>query len=156
MVNTIDKSEQYQQLAKQAQSLIGSERDLVANMANLSALLFHNLEDVNWAGFYIYKDENLVLGPFQGKPACIRISLGNGVCGTAALQRTTQIVSDVNQYEGHITCDSASRSEIVLPILSGRRLIGVLDIDSPSLSRFCSIDGLGLQNIVDILQLSID
>lgn len=156
MVNTIDKSEQYQQLAKQAQSLIGSERDLIANMANISALLFHNLEDVNWAGFYLFKDEDLVLGPFQGKPACIRISLGKGVCGTAAFQRTTQIVPDVLQFEGHIACDKDSRSEIVIPILSGRRLIGVLDIDSPSLSRFCSIDGLGLQNIVDILQLSID
>lgn len=156
MVNTIDKSEQYQQLAKQAQSLIGSERDLIANMANLSALLFHNLDDVNWAGFYLYKDEELVLGPFQGKPACLRISLGKGVCGTAALQRTTQIVPDVHQYDGHIFCDTNSLSEIVLPVLSARRLIGVLDIDSPSLSRFCSIDGLGLQNIVDILQLSID
>lgn len=156
MVNTIDKSEQYQQLAKQAQSLIGSERDMVANMANLSALLFQNLEDVNWAGFYILRDEELVLGPFQGQPACIRIPLGKGVCGTAALQRTTQIVPDVHQFDGHIACNSDSRSEIVLPVLSGRRLIGVLDIDSPSLSRFCSIDGLGLQNIVDILQLSID
>lgn len=156
MVNTIDKSEQYQQLAKQAQSLIGSERDMVANMANLSALLFQNLEDVNWAGFYILRDEELVLGPFQGQPACIRIPLGKGVCGTAALQRTTQIVPDVHQFDGHIACNSDSRSEIVLPVLSGRRLIGVLDIDSPSSSRFCSIDGLGLQNIVDILQLSID
>ncbi len=156
MANTIDKTEQYQQLAKQTDSLIGSEKDLIANMANVSSLLFNNLEDVNWAGFYLYKDEELVLGPFQGKPACNRIALGKGVCGTAALQRTTQIVSDVHQFDGHIACDSDSKSEIVIPVLSGRRLIGVLDIDSPSLSRFCSIDGLGLQNIVDILQLSID
>lgn len=156
MANTIDKTEQYQQLAKQTDSLIGSEKDLIANMANVSSLLFNNLEDVNWAGFYLYKDEELVLGPFQGKPACNRIALGKGVCGTAALQRTTQIVPDVHQFDGHIACDSDSKSEIVIPVLSGRRLIGVLDIDSPSLSRFCSIDGLGLQNIVDILQLSID
>ncbi|MBU2876293.1 GAF domain-containing protein [Aliiglaciecola lipolytica] len=151
----MEKTDFYQSLAKQAQALIGDERNLIANLANLSALLFMSLEDINWAGFYLFEDDELVLGPFQGKPACIRIPMGVGVCGTAAMNRTTQIITDVHQFEGHIACDAASNSEIVIPILSGRRLVGVLDIDSPSLARFDSVDGLGLQQIVDILQETI-
>ncbi|MFA3790293.1 GAF domain-containing protein [Aliiglaciecola sp. SL4] len=150
-----EKAEFYQSLAKQAEALIEDERNLIANLANLSALIFMSLEDINWAGFYLVDGEELVLGPFQGKPACIRIPMGAGVCGNAAKNRTTQIVSDVHQFEGHIACDAASNSEIVIPILSGRRLIGVLDIDSPSIARFDSIDGLGLQKMVDLLQETI-
>lgn len=150
-----NKQEFYERLLKQAEALIDGEKDVIANMANISALLFMEMEDVNWAGFYLFKDEQLVLGPFQGKPACIRIPLGEGVCGTAALNRTTQIITDVHQFEGHIACDAASNSEIVVPVLSARRLIGVLDIDSPSIGRFDSIDGLGLQSIVDALQVTM-
>ncbi|GAC14818.1 GAF domain-containing protein [Aliiglaciecola lipolytica] len=150
-----EKTDFYHSLTKQAQALIGDERNLVANLANLSALLFMSLDDVNWVGFYLVDENELVLGPFQGKPACIRIPIGKGVCGTAALNRTTQIVADVHQFEGHIACDAASQSEIVIPILSGRRLIGVLDIDSPIVERFDSVDGLGLQQIVDVLQETI-
>lgn len=152
----VDKKALYQSLTKQADALIGTEKNLIANLANLSALLNMSLDDINWVGFYLLEDEELVLGPFQGKPACIRIPVGKGVCGTAALNRTTQIVTDVHQFEGHIACDAASNSEIVIPILSGRRLVGVLDIDSPSVGRFDSIDGLGLQQIVDTLQKTLD
>ncbi|GAB2675747.1 GAF domain-containing protein [Aliiglaciecola aliphaticivorans] len=155
MTTDQEKADFYQSLAKQAQALIEDERNLIANLANLSALMFMSLEDINWAGFYLVDGDELVLGPFQGKPACIRIPMGAGVCGSAAAHRTTQIVTDVHQFEGHIACDAASNSEIVIPILSGRRLIGVLDIDSPSLARFDSIDGLGLQKIVDLLQETI-
>lgn len=150
-----NKNEFYQSLAKQAEALVGDESNVIANMANLSALLFMSLEDINWAGFYLRDEEQLVLGPFQGKPACIRIPIGKGVCGTAALNRTTQIVSDVHQFEGHIACDAASNSEIVIPIMSGRRLVGVLDIDSPRFNRFDAADGMGLQQVVDTLQKSL-
>ena len=115
-----------------------------------------SLEDINWVGFYLVDGEQLVLGPFQGNPACIRIPIGKGVCGTAAANRTTQIVTDVHQFEGHIACDAASNSEIVIPVMSGRRLVGVLDVDSPSLERFDSIDGLGLGQIVDLLQKTLN
>ncbi len=146
----------YASLAKQAEALIGNERNLIANLANLSALLNMSLEDINWVGFYLVDGEQLVLGPFQGNPACIRIPIGKGVCGTAAANRTTQIVTDVHQFEGHIACDAASNSEIVIPVMSGRRLVGVLDVDSPSLERFDSIDGLGLGQIVDLLQKTLN
>ncbi|GAA0851982.1 GAF domain-containing protein [Aliiglaciecola litoralis] len=151
-----DKKAFYQSLTKQASALIGSETNLIANLANLSALLNMSLDDINWVGFYLVEDDELVLGPFQGKPACIRIPIGKGVCGTAAFQRTTQIVADVHDFEGHIACDAASNSEIVIPVLSGRRLVGVLDIDSPSIGRFDAADGLGLQLIVDTLQKTLD
>lgn len=146
----------YASLAKQAEALIGNERNLIANLANLSALLNMSLEDINWVGFYLVDGEQLVLGPFQGNPACIRIPIGKGVCGTAAANRTTQIVTDVHQFEGHIACDAASNSEIVIPVMSARRLVGVLDVDSPSLERFDSIDGLGLGQIVDLLQKTLN
>ncbi|QJR82941.1 GAF domain-containing protein [Alteromonas pelagimontana] len=120
-------------------------------MANISALLFNQMEDVNWAGFYLYKDEQLVLGPFQGQPACIRIPIGKGVCGTAAATRQTQVVQDVHRFEGHIACDAASNSEIVIPLVIDGTLIGVLDIDSPHKGRFDEEDKIGLTAIAEAL-----
>lgn len=122
--------EQYQRLTKQAVALIESEPDFIANLANLSSLLFMELEDLNWAGFYLTKGDELVLGPFQGKPACVRIPMGRGVCGTAAKTNTTQRVYDVHEFEGHIACDVASNSEIVIPFSINGKVAGVLDIDS--------------------------
>jgi len=140
----------YSNLAEQARSLIEGERDFIANAANLSALLYHSLPDVNWAGFYLLKESELVLGPFQGKPACIRIALGKGVCGTAAERRQTVVVSNVHEFPGHIACDSASMSEIVVPLLKQNQLLGVLDIDSPSVGRFGDDDAEGLNKVVEI------
>ncbi len=141
----------YSQLTAQARSLVEGERDMIANMANISALLFNQMDDVNWAGFYLYKEDQLVLGPFQGQPACIRIPMGKGVCGTAAATNTVQRIEDVHQFEGHIACDAASNSEIVIPIVVNNQLIGVLDIDSPNLSRFTAEDEAGLCEIVGVL-----
>lgn len=141
----------YPQLLEQAKSLIAGEPDLIANLANISALLYHNLHDVNWAGFYLYKDDQLVLGPFQGLPACIRIPMGKGVCGTAAASDTIQRIDDVHQFAGHIACDAASNSEIVIPITVNGTLLGVLDIDSPLLARFSADDEAGLVAIVNAL-----
>src|SRR6185436_15086372 len=140
----------YSNLAEQARSLIEGERDFIANAANLSALLYHSLPDVNWAGFYLLKERELVLGPFQGKPACIRIALGKGVCGTAAERRQTVVVSNVHEFPGHIACDSASMSEIVVPLIKQNQLLGVLDIDSPSVGRFADEDAEGLNKVVEI------
>ncbi|EPE2669217.1 GAF domain-containing protein [Vibrio parahaemolyticus] len=136
--------EQYQRLTKQAVALIESEPDFIANLANLSSLLFMELEDLNWAGFYLTKGDELVLGPFQGKPACVRIPMGRGVCGTAAKTNTTQRVYDVHEFEGHIACDAASNSEIVIPFSINGKVAGVLDIDSPSIGRFNETDEEGL------------
>ncbi|AUI86168.1 Free methionine-(R)-sulfoxide reductase [Vibrio azureus] len=136
--------EQYQRLTKQACALIESEPDFIANLANLSSLLFLELESLNWAGFYLKKGNELVLGPFQGKPACVRIPIGKGVCGVAAERKTIQRVYDVHQFEGHIACDAASQSEIVIPFFIGGELAGVLDIDSPNIGRFNEIDEQGL------------
>ncbi|MBT1449701.1 GAF domain-containing protein [Glaciecola sp. XM2] len=143
-----DKQALYHTLVQQAGSIIHGEKDLIANMANLSALLFNQLANVNWAGFYLYKEGELVLGPFQGQVACIRIAMGKGVCGTAALSRTTQRVDDVHDFAGHIACDAASNSEIVIPIVINDELIGVLDIDSPIFSRFDEDDQKGLEQLV--------
>ena len=126
-----DKHEQYEQLLAQARGLMQGERDRVANAANLSALVFHALPDLNWVGFYFYDGTELVVGPFQGQPACVRIALGRGVCGTAAATRQTQRVADVEAFPGHIPCDSASRSELVVPLYRGDQLVGVFDLDSP-------------------------
>lgn len=145
------KQQQYSQLISQAKSLVSGEQDLIANMANISALLFNGLEDVNWAGFYLYKDEQLVLGPFQGQPACIRIPMGKGVCGTSASTQTVQRIDDVHGFDGHIACDAASNSEIVVPIVVNNALIGVLDIDSPNHARFTQDDEDGLVEIANIL-----
>ena len=145
----------FPQLLVQAKSLIAGEPDLIANLANLSALLYHNLEEVNWAGFYLFKDEQLVLGPFQGQPACIRIPMGKGVCGTAAQSNTIQRIADVHQFDGHIACDAASNSEIVIPFSLNGSLIGVLDIDSPKLARFSQQDEQGLVAIIDALVMEL-
>jgi L-methionine (R)-S-oxide reductase len=144
----------YQNICEQLQELLGDERDFVANAANTSALLFQQLPDVNWVGFYIAEDRELVLGPFQGKPACVRIPFGQGVCGTAAAQRKTIVVPDVNAFPGHIFCDLASQSEIVVPLLNWGKLAGVLDIDSASLNRFDDEDKEGVESIVAVFLAS--
>ena len=149
------KSELYANLAAQLRSLLAGEADFIANAANLSSLLYHTLPDVNWAGFYLSKGDELVLGPFQGKPACVRIQIGKGVCGTAAEQRQTILVDNVNDFPGHIACDSASNSEIVVPLVKHERLLGVLDLDSPSFGRFDEEDARGLNELAEILIDSI-
>ena len=141
----------YDQLGAQLSSLLAGERDLVANAANFSSLLFYSLPDLNWAGFYFAKDGDLVLGPFQGQPACVRIKIGQGVCGTAAAKCETVIVPNVHEFPGHIACDSASNSEIVVPLLKGSKLIAVLDLDSPLIGRFDTLDGDGLEKLTRIL-----
>jgi GAF domain-containing protein len=141
----------YRELARDLAALLAGERDLIANAANFSSLVYHSLPDLNWAGFYFEKDGELVLGPFQGQPACVRIALGRGVCGTAAAKCATTIVPNVHEFPGHIACDSASNSEIVIPLLEGQQLIGVLDLDSPKLSRFDEEDAAGLEVLVKIL-----
>lgn len=140
-----DKRALYAALLQQAKALFQGEHDAIANAANLSALLWHGLPDLNWAGIYRFDGHELLLGPFQGKPACIRISMGKGVCGTAAMKRQTIIVPDVHQFDGHIACDSASNSEIVVPLILGNTLHGVLDLDSPSFNRFDDDDRQGLE-----------
>lgn len=150
------KPELYSNLAAQLRSLLEGERDFIANAANFSALLYHSLPDLNWAGFYMQKDGELVLGPFQGRPACVRIAIGKGVCGTAAEQRQTVLVDNVHEFPGHITCDSASNSEIVVPMIKHDRLVGVLDLDSPSLARFDDEDARGLNELVAIFMESFD
>jgi GAF domain-containing protein len=139
------KPDQYRQFGQQLAALIGDERDFVANMANMAALIFHQLPDLNWAGFYLMRGGELVLGPFQGKPACIRIPLGRGVCGTAAATRVTQLVPDVHAFPGHIACDADSRSEIVVPLIRDGVVIGVLDLDSPKPGRFDEDDRAGME-----------
>ncbi|MCM3906328.1 MAG: GAF domain-containing protein, partial [Pyrinomonadaceae bacterium] len=131
MSDPATKRELYSNLRSQLRGLFADERDLIANAANLSSLLYHSIPDLNWAGFYFHKNDELVLGPFQGQPACVRIAIGKGVCGTAAKQRHTIIVANVHDFPGHIACDSASNSEIVVPIIKDDKLIGVLDLDSP-------------------------
>jgi GAF domain-containing protein len=145
------KADLYRELAGQLSSLLAGERDLIANAANFSSLIFQSLPDLNWAGFYFAKDGELVLGPFQGKPACVRIKLGQGVCGAGAAKCETVIVPNVHEFPGHIACDSASNSEIVVPLLKDSRLIGVLDLDSPLIGRFDSADREGLENLSRIL-----
>ncbi len=145
----------YAQLETFAKSLTHNETDMIANLSIISSLLFDQMQDVNWAGFYLFKDEQLVLGPFQGKPACIRIPLGKGVCGTAAQTLKPVLVKDVHEFEGHITCDAASNSEIVLPIVVGGKLVGVLDIDSPTVGRFEQADVEGLLPIANLVQTLI-
>ncbi len=137
----------YHELALQARGLFTDERDWLANAANLSSLIFGGLDDLNWAGFYFVKDGQLVLGPFQGKPACVRIEMGKGVCGTAAATRETQMVRDVHDFPGHIACDVASNSEVVVPLIKGGTVIGVLDIDSPRVGRFDDEDRKGLETL---------
>ena len=149
------KTEQYAELAAQARGLFAGERDRTANAANLSSLVFHALPDVNWVGFYFHDGAELVVGPFQGRPACVRIALGKGVCGTAALLGLTQRVADVEDFPGHIPCDSASRSELVVPLFDGNRLVGVFDLDSPITHRFDADDQAGVETIAGIFLESI-
>ncbi|MDY7561338.1 GAF domain-containing protein [Pseudomonas sp. 10B1] len=140
----------YTLLTAQLESLLANERDFIANAAQFSAFLFSQLDDLNWAGFYLARDEELVLGPFQGQIACVRIPFGRGVCGTAAASRNTQRVRDVNEFDGHIACDSASASELVVPLIKDGRLIGVLDLDSPNIGRFSEVDQAGIEQLVAI------
>ena len=149
------KRELYDQLAAQLSSLLAGERDLVANAANFSSLVFHSVPDLNWVGFYFAKDGELVLGPFQGQTACVRIKIGQGVCGAGAARCDTVIVPNVHEFPGHIACDSASSSEIVVPLMKEGRMIGVLDLDSPKLSRFDREDAAGLEELVKILLSSV-
>ena len=144
------KADQYAALAEQAGALLHGETDAIANAANLSALVYHALPELNWVGFYFFDGVELVVGPFQGLPACVRIPLHKGVCGAAASSRQTQRVDDVHAFPGHIACDSASRSELVVPLYKGDRLVGVFDLDSPALARFDLIDQQGLETIARI------
>jgi GAF domain-containing protein len=155
-LDTSSKPTFYADLASSLTGLLGDERDWVANAANTAALIYTSLPDLNWAGFYMLKGGELVLGPFQGLPACIRIAIGRGVCGTAAATRTTQLVTDVHAFPGHIACDAASQSELVVPLLKDGRLIGVLDLDSPSLARFDADDAAGIEQLAAIFVTASD
>ena len=151
-----DKAANYRQLQAEVAAILEGERDFIANSANCAALLFQSLPDLNWAGFYYLKGADLVLGPFQGKPACVRIGPGRGVCGAAAARREALIVPNVHKFAGHIACDSESNSEIVVPLLNDDRLLGVLDLDSPLLNRFDEIDAQSLQSIAAMLLAASD
>lgn len=146
----------YRLLAAQLESLLADERDFIANAAQFSAFLYTQLDDLNWAGFYLNRNEELVLGPFQGQIACVRIPFGKGVCGTAAQSRETQRVHDVHEFPGHIACDSASNSEVVVPLIKDGKLIGVLDLDSPSVGRFSGEDQAGIERLAAIFLESTD
>ena len=145
-----DKSRLYDELAPQLAALIEGEADLVANSANMAALIYHGLPELNWAGFYFARQQELVLGPFQGKPACVRIRLGEGVCGTAAARGAAIVVPDVHEFPGHIACDPESRSELVVPLIENTRVLGVLDLDSPVAGRFDEDDRAGCERLVSI------
>ena len=147
-----DKTEFYRELAAQLTGLLQGERDRIANAANMSALLFQWLPNVNWAGFYFLAKgrEELIVGPFQGKPACVRIAVGRGVCGTAVAERRSVLVPDVHAFPGHIACDAASRSELVVPLIRNGEIEGVLDLDSPDLARFDAEDQAGIEALVRI------
>jgi GAF domain-containing protein len=150
-VRHLDKPVLYRELEASLRALLAGEPDLVACAANMSSLLYWSLPDLNWVGFYLLDASgDLLVGPFQGKPACVRIPLGKGVCGTAAQQRTTIVVADVHAFPGHIACDSASNSEVVVPVMDGDRLIGVLDLDSPLPGRFDALDAKGLERLVSV------
>ena len=145
-----DKRTAYELLARELQGLLEGETDCIANAANTTALIFDALPEVSWAGFYFLRGGELIVGPFQGKPACVRIALGRGVCGTAAARRTTIIVPDVNAFPGHIACDAASQSEVVVPLITADGLVGVLDLDSARLARFDEADARGLEQLAEI------
>lgn len=149
-IDAASKPALYAELADQARGLLHGERDRIANAANFAALVWHAVPDINWCGFYFFDGTELVVGPFQGRPACVRIALGKGVCGTAAATRRTQLVRDVNAFDGHIACDSASQSEVVVPLFDGERLLGVWDVDSPSIARFDDEDRVGMEQLCAI------
>jgi L-methionine (R)-S-oxide reductase len=148
--NYSSKRQFYEALAKELRSLLEGEEDEIANAANTSALVFHAVPEINWVGFYFFRGGQLVVGPFQGQPACTRLTLGKGVCGTAAAERKTIVVPDVHQFPGHIACDCASASEIVIPMMADGRLLGVFDVDSPVSGRFDLEDRIGLESIVAV------
>jgi L-methionine (R)-S-oxide reductase len=150
-----EKRALYDEMAAQLAALLSGESDPIANAANTAALVYHGLSDLTWAGFYFRRDDELVLGPFQGKPACVRIPWGQGVCGTAAARGTAVIVPDVHQFPGHIACDPASRSELVVPLVRAGEVTGVLDLDSPVLARFDEEDRAGVERLVAILIASL-
>jgi L-methionine (R)-S-oxide reductase len=152
----MDKQAFYEELAEELSDLLSGERDWIANAANTAALLSMRIEHVNWVGFYFRQGDQLVLGPFQGKPACVRIAIGRGVCGTAVQRGQTIVVPDVHQFAGHIACDAASNAEVVVPIVRVGYVVGVLDIDSPVLGRFDATDGAGLERIVAVFCRSTD
>ena len=147
---TASKSKLYQELAMQLEALLVGERDRIANAANMAALIYHGLPDVNWAGFYFRQGGELVLGPFQGRPACVRIPLGRGVCGTAAARGATVLVPNVHAFAGHIACDPVSRSELVVPLLESGKVSGVLDLDSPLVGRFGEVDQMGCERLAGL------
>jgi GAF domain-containing protein len=153
---SLSKADMYREIRVQLTGLFSGERNGLANASNLCALLYQMLPEVNWVGFYFLQDGELVLGPFQGKVACVRIPLGRGVCGTAAQRREIMVVPDVNEFPGHIACDAESRSEIVVPLVKDGRLLGVLDLDSPHLARFDEHDRSGLAAAADVLLQSSD
>lgn len=155
-ITATDPEALYAELAREAEGLLAGERDWIANAANLASLIFTSLPDLNWAGFYFLKGDTLVLGPFQGKPACVRIAMGRGVCGAAAQQRRTLRVEDVNGFPDHIACDLASRSELVVPLIGGAKVLGVLDLDSPKPSRFGQADQAGLERLAAIFLKASD
>jgi len=146
----MEKRALYRELATELAALLAGESDRIANAANTAALIYHRLPDLNWAGFYFASGGELVLGPFQGQPACVRIAWGNGVCGTAAAQRTSIVVPDVHQFPGHIACDAASRSELVVPLLIDDNVVGVLDLDSPLPARFDEADRTGCEELARV------
>ncbi|MBB3226206.1 GAF domain-containing protein [Luteibacter sp. Sphag1AF] len=155
-IRTDDKATLYKELAQQASGILAGETNLVANAANFAALVFNALPDINWSGFYLFDGTELVVGPFQGKPACVRIALGRGVCGAAASTRETQLVVDVHQFEGHIACDAASQSEIVVPLVrADGTLLGVWDVDSPSVGRFDDEDRAGMEELCRVFMTSV-
>jgi GAF domain-containing protein len=151
----LDAARRYDALEAELEAVIEGEPDAIANLANAAALIFHGLPDLNWAGFYLMKGGELVLGPFQGRVACVRIAVGRGVCGTAVAQRRTLKVDDVHAFPGHIACDAASRSELVVPMFAGREVVGVLDLDSPRPARFGDEDVLGCERLVAILMRQV-
>lgn len=155
-IQTENKAEFYEELAATLRAMLISERDWLANFANTSALIYQNVPDLNWAGFYLLRGEELVLGPFQGNPACVRISKGRGVCGGALEQRRSLVVPDVMAFPGHIACDSASRSELVVPLWDGERIVGVLDLDSPTHARFDEEDRVGCEAMMQVLMAASD
>lgn len=156
-IETANKPEFYRELTSQLTGLLTGERDLIANAANTSALLYQMMPDLNWAGFYFLRaNDELVLGPFQGKVACVRIAKGKGVCGAAVQRKVSVLVEDVHAFPGHIACDSASRSELVVPLVSGGVVLGVIDLDSPSPSRFDADDQAGIEKVVEIFLASTD
>lgn len=154
-IDAADKPTFYEELSAQVRGLLHGERNMIANAANFSALLYHALPDVNWVGFYFMEDGELVVGPFQGKPACVRIAVGKGVCGSAVAERKTQLVEDVDAFPGHIPCDSASRSEVVVPLEKDGEVFGVLDIDSPLKARFDDEDRQGIERLARVFLASM-